>query len=60
MTIRGREALDLGRRAMERAIPERSLTLGKPVAFAQASASDSFPMITSVKGRMSCNCFAKN
>ena len=48
MTTRERERLDLGRRAMERAIAGRSLTSGKPVALAQASASDSFPMIKSV------------
>ena len=48
MTIRGREGLDFEWRAIDRAIAGRSLTLGNPVAVAQASASDSFPMITSV------------
>ena len=52
MTVRGRGGrpgtLNLGRRAMERAMAGRSLTSGKPVAAAQASASDSLPMRMSV------------
>jgi hypothetical protein len=45
--VRGREELALGRTAMALAIEGISLLSGSPVAEAQASASDSLPMIIS-------------
>ena len=47
MTVRGREALALGRRAMALAIAGISLVSARPFAAAHASASDSLPIIMS-------------
>ena len=47
ITVRGREALALGRSAMALAIAGISLVSARPFAAAHASASDSLPMIMS-------------